>query len=124
MKRDVDVIIIGAGLLGCFAARALSSYELSVLVLEAREDVCCEISKASSGIVYDAYNTEYGSLKTRLTDAANKNFESLCAELGVDYIKCGSIMLATGPKADEVIRAKYANGLKNGVKGLKILSRE
>ena len=38
-ENDYDVIIIGAGLLGCFAARALSSYKLKVLVLESREDV-------------------------------------------------------------------------------------
>lgn len=123
-ENDYDVIIIGAGLLGCFAARALSSYKLKVLVLESREDVCCEVSKANTGIIYDSYNTSPGSLKTELTNKANENFPELCRELDVPYLKCGSVMIAMGPKGDSVIKKKYENGLKNGVKGLKILSGE
>ena len=49
-----DVVVIGAGVLGCFAARALREKALSVLVLEAREDVCTGITKANTGIVTPA----------------------------------------------------------------------
>ena len=123
-ENEFDIIIIGAGLLGCFAARALSSFKLKVLVLEKREDVCCEISKANSGIIYDAYNTKPDSLKTKLTIKANASFEKLCSELDVPYLKCGSIMVATGPRADKIIQSKYENGILNDVKDLKILSKD
>ena len=50
-----DIVIIGAGILGCFAARAFSAYDLKTIVLEKREDVCTMISKANTGIVYAGY---------------------------------------------------------------------
>jgi glycerol-3-phosphate dehydrogenase len=36
---DYDVIIIGAGVVGCLTARALSRYQLRVLLLEKASDV-------------------------------------------------------------------------------------
>ena len=38
--KDFDVLVIGGGLLGCFAARNLCRRKLHIAVLEAREDVC------------------------------------------------------------------------------------
>ena len=49
--EKADVIIIGAGVLGCFAARAVAEYDLKTLVLEQREDVCTGISRANTGTV-------------------------------------------------------------------------
>ena len=48
-----DVIIIGAGVIGCSIARELSRYDLDILVLERRDDVAdggC--SKANTAIVH------------------------------------------------------------------------
>ena len=117
-----DVLIIGAGLLGCFAARALSRYELSITVLEAREDVCTGISRANTGIVYTGADTKPGTLKTELTVRANARFDALCRELDVRFRRCGSLMAAFGPNAERVLRKKYENGQKNGVPGLELLS--
>ena len=50
--EKVDVLVIGAGLLGCFTARNLTRYELDVLVLEKESDVSRGISKANTGIIY------------------------------------------------------------------------
>ena len=64
--EHVDVAVIGAGVLGCFAARALSALDVSVAVFEAREDVCTGITKANTGIVYTGMDTKPGTLKTEL----------------------------------------------------------
>ncbi len=119
-----DVIIIGAGLLGCFAARSLSRYELNTVVLEKREDVCTGISRANSGIIYAGYDTKHGTLKTDLTLRGNESFDALCSELEVSFNRCGSIMISCGERAERVIKKKYENGVANGVKGLKLISRE
>ena len=123
-SEKTDVIVIGAGLLGCFAARSLRKYNLSVRVLEAREDVCTGISKANTAIVYTGIDNKPGSLKSRLCVRANEGFDRLCEELGVPFNRCGSLLAAFGPKGEDVIRKKYERGLKNGVRGVKILSSE
>jgi len=119
-----DVIVIGAGVLGCFAARALTQTELSVLVLEAREDVCTGITKANTGIVYTGCDTKPGTLKTELCVRANLGFEQLCRELDVRFSRCGSLMPAFGPRAEAVLHSKLESGRANGVPGLRLLSRE
>ena len=122
--ESADVSVIGAGVLGCFAARALRERDLSVLVLEAGEDVCTGVTKANTGIVYTGCDTKPGTLKTELCVRANLDFDRLCKELDVRFSLCGSLMLAFGPRAEGVLRQKLENGKANGVPGLRLLSRE
>ena len=117
-----DVIVIGAGLLGCFAARNLTRYDLDVVVLEKEDDVCRGISKANTGIIYSGYDNSPGSEKQKLCVQANGDFDSLCGELEVPFKRPGSLMVAYGPKADAVIRKKYEDGVKGGVEGLRLMS--
>ena len=98
--RETDVIIIGAGLLGCFTARNLMRYDIDVTVLEKENDVCRGISRANTGIIYSGYDTKPGSLKSKLCIKANRDFESLCADLGVPFSRTGSLMVGYGPNAD------------------------
>ena len=51
-----DIIVIGAGVIGCAIARELSKYKLDVLVIDKNEDVSEGISKANSGIIHGGYN--------------------------------------------------------------------
>lgn len=106
MTEKTDVLIIGAGILGCFAARELSRFKLSVTVAEKNADVCTEISKANSGIIYQGYDQHPGSLKAALCKKASEQFPKLCNELGVHYKKRGLLMLSFGPNADKVLTKK------------------
>jgi glycerol-3-phosphate dehydrogenase len=119
-----DVIVIGGGLLGCFAARNLTRYRLKTALLEAREDVSTGISRANTAIVYSGCDTKPGTLKTSMCVRAAQGFEELCKQLGVRYKKCGSIMICFGPKGAETLRRKYKQGVENGVRGLRLISRE
>ena len=119
---DTDVLIIGAGLLGCFTARNLMRYDISVTVLEKEDDVCRGISKANTGIIYSGYDNRPGSDKHKLCVQANEDFDRLCRELEVPFSRPGSLMVGYGPKADAVIARKYSDGVKGGVKGLRLLS--
>lgn len=119
-----DVAVVGAGVLGCFAARALTALDVSVAVFEAREDVCTGITKANTGIVYTGCDTKPGTLKTELCVRANRDFDRLCAELDVRFSRCGSLMTAFGPRSEAVLREKLAQGRANGVPGLRLLTRE
>lgn len=119
-----DVIIIGAGVLGCFAARAMAEYDLKVIVTEAREDVCTGVTRANTGIVYTGGDTKPGTLKTRLCVAANAGFDRLCRELDVPFSRCGSLMISMGQRGDRVLEKKLAQGMENAVPGLELLPRE
>ena len=117
-----DVLIIGAGLLGCFTARNLTRYDIDVTVLEKEDDVCRGISKANTGIIYSGYDHRPGSRKHKLCVQANEEFDSLCSELEVPYRRMGSLMISYGQKGDAVIARKFRDGTEGGVRGLRLLS--
>lgn len=119
-----DAAVIGAGLLGCFTARALARTALSCVVLEAREDVCTGVSKANSGIVYTGLDAKPGTLKAALCVRANRDFDRLCRELDVPFRRCGSLLAFFGTRGEAVARRKLARGFANGVPGLSLLGRD
>lgn len=121
--EKADVVIIGAGVLGCFAARAMAEYELKTIVLEAREDVCTGVTRANTGIVYTGGDTKPGTLKTRLCVKANAGFDALCRELDVPFSRCGSLMISFGERGDRVLAKKLAQAKENGVPGAELLDR-
>lgn len=120
--ESFDAAIIGGGLVGCFAARALTRYDIRTVLIESAEDVCTGISKANTAIVYSGCDNRPGSLKAGLTVSANARFDELCAELEVPFVRCGSLMTGKGPNADAVLRRKLLNAQKSSVPGARIIS--
>lgn len=120
--QHYDVIVIGAGLMGCFSARKLSRLGYTVAVLEAENDVSMGISRSNTAIVYAGYDMKPGTLKARLTVEANAAFDALCSELHVPFKRCGSLMAAKGPRGTAVLEKKYQQGIQNEVPGLRMLS--
>ena len=121
-EARLDAVVLGGGLLGCFAARHLTSYRLRCGLVEAREDVCTGISRGNSAIIYTGYDNKPNTRKARLCVQANRDFPRLCAQLGVPFVRRGSLLVSYGPRGDEVVRRKYGQGLENGVEGLELLT--
>ena len=78
----LDVLIIGAGVSGCAAARELSRCKADILVLDKEEDVCCGTSKANSAIVHAGYDATHGSLMAKL----NVRAAAVCLPLPKNWI--------------------------------------
>lgn len=120
--KHYDAVVIGAGVLGCFAARSLCRWKLSTLLLEGAGDVCTGITRANTAIIYPGYDNRPGSLKARMTVRANAAFPRLCEDLEVPFKRCGSLLLSYGPAGDRVLQQKLDQGQRNGVPGLALLS--
>ena len=74
MTSSYDVIVIGGGVVGCLTARALSRYQLRILLLEREADVCSGTSKANTAIIHAGYDARPGSLKAALNVAGNRMY--------------------------------------------------
>lgn len=119
-----DIVIIGAGVVGSFVARQLARYDLKIALLEKNWDVCCEATKANSAIVHSGYSGKPSSLKAWMTRIANEDFHNVCEELDVEFSRMGSLLIASDEVGMGKIQDKYKRGLKNGVKGMEIISGE
>lgn len=119
-----DVVIIGAGVSGCAVARELARYQLNICVAEKEEDVCCGTSKANSAIVHAGFDAESGSLMARLNVEGNEMMEGLSRELDFPFRRNGSLVICLREEEKPELETLYQRGLKNGVKGLRIIGRE
>lgn len=122
--EQFDVVVIGGGVLGCFTARELRRWRLSVALVEAADDVCTGITRANSAIVYAGYDNQVGSLKARLTVQGNGAMGQLCQELDVPFSRCGSLLVATDRETTAMLEKKLRHGVENGVPQLRLLSGE
>lgn len=119
-----DIVIIGAGVVGCAIARELSKYNLNISVVEKNSDVAEGVSKANSGIIHGGFNEKEGTLKCKLNLQGNKMIENLSKDLDFKFIRNGALVLAFDEKEIEKIQYLKSNGDKNGVPNLKILERD
>ena len=119
-----DIIIIGAGVIGCAVARELSKYNARILVVEKNEDVCAGTSKANSAIVHSGYDAENGTLKARFNVEGNRMMENVCRELDVPFKRIGSLTVCTEKELLPELQKLKERGERNGVEGLRVLDRE
>ena len=119
-----DVLVVGAGVIGCAAAMELTRYQLRVGVLEAEEDVCCGTSKANSAIVHAGFDAVPGSLMARFNVEGSVAMSGLCRRLDVPYRRCGALVLCFAEEDRPRLEDLLERGKKNGVPSLRILERE
>ena len=87
MKKQYDVVIIGAGVVGSAIARELSRYKLSIAVLEKNLDVCNETSGRNSAVVHGGFANPIGSLKAKCCVEGNRimDYRRLVCSCGCCY---------------------------------------
>lgn len=118
-----DILIIGAGVTGCFIARELAKYKLKVLVLEKDNDVGNETTSANSAIVHSGYDPVPGTLKAKLNVEGNKMYDKVCEELDVSFKRIGSITVAFSEEQIETLKSLQERAKENGVETI-LLNRE
>lgn len=128
MKNDLkavpkDVVIIGAGVVGCAVARELSRWNLGIAVVEAASDVAEGASKANSAIVHAGFDAKPGTLKAKFNVWGSRIFEDVCRELKVPYKRNGSLVLAFGEEDEATLLELKERGAANGV-AVEIISQE
>ena len=118
-----DVVVIGSGIVGSLVARKLSSYQLSIAVLEKEPDVGNVTTMANSAIVHSGYDPVPGTLKAKLNVLGNKMFDKLCEELDVEMERIGSLTVALYDEQLPLLNKLAERSAQNGVE-VKILNAE
>ncbi len=119
-----DVAIIGAGISGVAIARELSRYNVDICILEKENDVSCGTSKANSGIIHAGYDPEPDTLMAKLNIQGTKLYPKWAEELHFDFKPIGSLVVAFSESDELIIKELLERGKTNGVKDLKIITRD
>lgn len=117
--RSFDVIVIGAGVVGCAVARELSLRNLSVAVLEKEYDVAVRTSSRNDGMIHPGIDLHKNQEKTRYNCLGNRLYSSLSEELGFHFTRNGSYVvfdrwwnLLTVPVFKLRARQNHVDGIK------------
>jgi len=119
-----DVVIIGAGAVGCAIARELSKYQIQVMVVDKNEDVGGDASKSNSAIIHTGYDASPGTLESQLVVAANPMYPELVKVLDVPFKQIGAILPAITQEQFEQLPSIKAKAFLNRVYDIEYLTKE
>jgi len=112
---DVEVAVIGAGVVGCAAALALARRGGSVTLLEAFEAPGLAASGTNSGILHTGFDSLPGELETELILRAATLRDPVLRALSVPVLRCGAVLRPLTEAQRPAVRELAANGRANGV---------
>lgn len=124
MNELFDVLIVGAGAVGCAIARELSRNKLRIAVVDKACDVAAGASGRNSAVVHAGFNNKPGTLMAKLCVEGNEQFEALCAELDVPYKKTGKLLVAFNEEELQTLQELLHQGEENGCKGLRMVDQD
>ena len=116
--ESVEVIVVGAGIVGMATARALLQRHpgLDLLVLEAEDRPAAHQTGNNSGVLHSGLYYRPGSLKATLCAAGREAMVRYVTERGLPFERCGKLVVATTEaqvaRLDELERRGRANGLE------------
>ena len=115
--KAFDIVIIGAGVIGCAIARELSRYDLTIAVLEKECDCAIQASSRNDGMIHPGFADSPSKIKGRLNTRGNRLYRKLDKELGFQTKWPGSFMLFKTPLLKPLVPFMHRRAAKNGVDG-------
>lgn len=122
MTETVDVVVVGAGVVGLAIARALALAGREVIVLEAADSIGTETSSRNSEVIHAGIYYPTGSLKAKFCVAGRDLLYRFAAEHGVPHRRSGKLIVATDESQRPGMEKLKAIAAKNGAGDLAWLS--
>ncbi len=119
-----DVIIIGAGIVGCAIARQFTLGGARVMILEKALDVLDGASKGNSAILHTGFDAPPGSLEQKCLARGYAEYHKVALALGLPILKSGAMVLAWNEEQLAQLPALIKKAYKNGVHDVAMLSRD
>src|SRR5450432_1337739 len=117
----MQVLIVGAGVVGLAVARAAALSGADVVVAEAGTAIGTGISSRNSEVIHAGIYYPTGSARALLCVPSRRLLYDFCASHGVPHRKCGKLIVATKDAELGRLEAIHAQGRANGVEGLELI---
>lgn len=124
MEPDVNIAIIGAGVVGLAIAAKLSEKHKNIFVIEKNSKFGQETSSRNSEVVHSGLYYPTGSLKAELCVKGKNLIYDLCDKNDIPYKKCGKLVVATKEDEVEQLYKLLEKGRENKVNDLKIIGKK
>ncbi|MBN1299398.1 MAG: NAD(P)/FAD-dependent oxidoreductase [Actinobacteria bacterium] len=128
MTEEIQITIIGAGVIGCAVAMEISKIsDGDIVVVEKNNQIAGENqSSRNSGVIHAGiyYPRDFGPIKSRLCVDGNGLIYEFCIKHNIPFKKTGKIVVATSELEEEYIGDVLRIARENNVPGVKRINRD
>ena len=122
--EEIDVLIIGAGVVGLAVASEIAERDKSIIVLEKNNAFGQETSSRNSEVIHAGMYYPTGTLKAKLCVEGRHLLYEICRKNNVPHRKIGKLIVATEKDETPDLDKLFQQGKNNGVEGLRIINRQ
>src|SRR5256885_15659555 len=110
----MQILVVGAGVVGLACAREAAMVGHEVIVAEAANAIGTGVSSRNSEVIHAGLYYPTGSLRAQHCPAGRRMLYEFCASHGVPHRKCGKLVVATKPaelpRLEEILGQAKMNG--------------
>ena len=117
----MQVLVVGAGVIGLAVARQAAWRGHDVTVAEATGGIANGVSSRNSEVIHGGLYYPTNSQRARHCVRGRRMLYDYCASHGVAHRKCGKLVVATNAAELLKVETIMAQGQTNGVEGLQII---
>lgn len=122
LLADVDVAIIGGGVVGCAVARRMALEGASIVLIEKAADILDGASKGNSAILHTGFDAPVGTLEWECVQKGYDEYIAIHESLNLPLLKSGALVAAWTEEEEARFQDILKKGSDNGVNDLKLLS--
>ena len=122
--EEVEITIIGAGVIGLAIADKLSDSFNNIVVLEKNNSYGQEISSRNSEVIHAGIYYDYGSLKARLCVEGVDCLYRICDKYSIPHKKTGKLIIATEKTELKLLEDFFKKGKKNGARDIVLFEKK
>ncbi len=119
--NEIDIAVIGGGVVGLSCALKLAETGASVCMLERETRPGRGMSTHNSGVIHAGIYYPAGSLKARLCIEGRPRLYEFCERYDVAHQRCGKLLVAGDAREISELEALHARGVSNGATSLEMV---
>lgn len=119
-----DVIVIGAGVVGCAMTRRFAMQGAKVLLVEKSSDILAGASKANSAILHTGFDEVTNSVEHQCVSAGYQEFLEIRQQMKLPILKTGALVVAWNAEQAAKLEGLHEKALLNGVSGVRRLTAQ
>jgi L-2-hydroxyglutarate oxidase LhgO len=117
----MQVLVVGAGIIGLAVGREAARAGHEVIVAEAEAHIGSGTSSRNSEVIHAGIYYPTGSLRARHCARSRRLLYGYCESHGVPHRKLGKLIVVCRDADLPVLEKLYAQAVRNGVEGLRML---
>ena len=121
--ENVDVLVVGGGVVGLSVARAIASSGRTVCLLEHHSRTGTKTSTHNSGVIHSGIYYPPNSLKGKLCAEGHKLLYEFCRAHEIPHLRCGKLIVARNEKQSAKLKLLLHRGLANGAEHLLLVDQ-